>query len=136
MGIGSLVSAGMTGKQTKQAMKDQKAASADLTARMEKAQQDYLARRPEVQEERMRALRTQLGMMAPANNFLSEMSGGKYALDLQAPGQQSPVAMTPLQSQLGYQRNGGYDPTRIAELRKQGYNVEGHVPGGGKPGKK
>jgi hypothetical protein len=133
MAIGGIVSGGMNFKSNKTAQQQQRRASNDLTRRMETSQADYLARRPQAQQERAAALQTQLGLLKPANGLLGEMTGGRYALDFGAIPKQSPVSMKPLQSQLGNEWGGGYDRDTLRQLREQGYDIKGIPVGAANP---
>jgi hypothetical protein len=126
MAIGQSIAGGLAYKNSKEALKAQKEAAKDLTARMGTSKADYQARRPEAQQERERSLATQLGLLGPSNSLVNEMSGGKYSLDLGPALSQSPVSMRPVQSQLGTPgADGRYDPSTVAALRAQGYDVSG-----------
>ncbi len=100
MAIGQSISGGLAYKNSKEALKAQKEAAKDLTANMNVARGDYLARRPVAQLERERALRAQLGLLQPANSLVNEMSGGKYSLNLGPELARSPVNTQPLASQI------------------------------------
>lgn len=119
------------GVQTSHAAKDLARANNELTRRMSLAGKEYENRRPQMAADRMKALRQQLGVYNPANSMVSEMTGGRYSLDLNAPGQ-SPLGMKPTleQANRGEDRGfggAGVDPgwqqRRIDELRAQGYDT-------------
>jgi hypothetical protein len=98
MAMGSIITGTMANRRSKDAAKDAKRASADLTRRMETSSADMGAYRPEAAEARMRALRARLGIMEPLSNMTGAITGMPQA-DL-APLGQSPLAMKPLPSQL------------------------------------
>ena len=103
-----------SGISAKNARKDLSRANNDLTRRMGVAGQDYEARRPEAAEERMRALRVQLGLLEPLNGLTGQIvNGGGSALDLSAAGE-SPLSMQALPSQASpYDAKGNIDYTRL-----------------------
>ena len=68
------------------------------------ASQQYQEQRPVNSAARQEALRNMLGMYGPANEMMREMSGGKYALDLNAPAQRFP---SPYNMQLAAQQAKG-----------------------------
>lgn len=138
MAAGSIVTGSLAHAQNKWAARDTRRANAELTRRMEVGKQDYLARRPEAAQERMKALRQQLGLLGSQNKLTQEMGGGGgYGLDFGQVANESPLAMNPLQSQLkqtdatgrpvlglgGQQKplNAG----GMSALAAQGYNVPG-----------
>lgn len=126
MAIGGIVSGSLAHADNKAAAKASKQANAELTRRMEVGRQDYLARRPEAAQERMKALRAQLGLLGPQNQLMNEMGGGRYSMDFGQVANESPLAMKPLQSQLGTGINGKpQTPGGLSQLSAQGYNVPG-----------
>jgi hypothetical protein len=130
MAIGSSISGGLAYKNNRDAQKDQRKANADLTRRMEVEQANYQAYRPEAQRQRAAALQARLGLLQPANGMLSEMTGGRYALDFGALPKTSPTMpggrSKPVQSQLGEPAaGGGYDPATLRALQAQGYDIGG-----------
>lgn len=125
MAIGQSITGGLAFKGSKDALNAQKEAANQLTARMDVEKQNYLARRPQAQQERAQALRQQLSLLGPSNSLVNEMSGGKYSLNLGPEVANSPVSMKPLQSQLGPMYNGGYSQSTVNGLRAQGYDISG-----------
>lgn len=145
MAIGQITAASLAHADNKRAAKATARANADLTRRMETGRQDYLARRPEAAQERMKALRQQLGLLGPQNKLTQEMGGGDpgYALDFGQVANESPLGMKPLQSQLGTTdamgrpvlgAGGQQKPLNqggMSALAAQGYAVPGiRKPGG------
>lgn len=65
-----------------QSRKDSEAANRDLTRRMEAARQDYRQRRPEYYNQQLGAMQRIAQIYGPANQMMSEMSGGMYSPDL------------------------------------------------------
>ena len=136
--MGGIISGGMSFRTNKVAQKDAKHASNDLTRRMEGTAADYEARRPEAAQERMRALRAQLGLLGPLNDMTSQVTG-QHAMDF-GPVSESPLSMTPLESQLDPYTKGKLDYSRAGvgpgtsatdtraaleqRLMGQGYNVQ------------
>ena len=123
-----------TGVQASHAAKDQKRANNELTRRMELSRQAYQQRRPQVAQERQAALQSQLGVYNPVAGMMGEMTGGKYAPNVQALGQNYPVnprATTADISANDPQRRGvrgmGYDDiTSIRnDLSAQGFDTSG-----------
>ncbi len=142
MALGSIITGTMANRRAKDAAKESRNASRDLTRRMETSSADMGAYRPEAAEARMRALRARLGIMEPLSNMTGAVTGMPQA-DLGQLGQ-SPLAMQPLPSQLSTKGPGAEsklsaygidpkDPNAQAlleqKLRGYGYNVP---PGGGK----
>jgi hypothetical protein len=102
----------MANRRAKDAAKEAKNASRDLTRRMEMSREDMTAYRPEAAEARMRALRARLGIMEPSRNMTNAITGMPQA-DL-APLGQSPVAMKPMLSQQSVNgANGKVDATKL-----------------------
>lgn len=66
------------------------AANARLAEALGAASEQYAAQRPVQSAARQEALRNVLGLYGPANEMMREMSGGKYAMDLNAPAQRFP----------------------------------------------
>lgn len=131
MGIGQSISGGLSYKGTKKAIESQEKAAKDLTARMELAKADVLARRPQAQQERQVALSRQLGLLQPANSLVSEMGGGRYGLNLGPELAQSPVSMKPLASQAVPEGASAADRARHTRaLQQQGYDLTGFSAGG------
>jgi hypothetical protein len=138
MAAGQSIAGGLAYKNNRDAQKATAKANAELTRRMEQGRQDYLARRPQAAEERMKALRAQLGLLGPLNKLTQEMGGGgDYSLDFGQVANESPLAMTPLQSQL-YQTDAYGKPVlgpngkplpatqaALSKLAEQGYSVPG-----------
>lgn len=76
MGLaGDLSSAGTQYKITNNARKDLSKANKELTAKMTAAQGDYAALRPEAAQNRMAALKAQLGLLSPLNQLTSQITG-------------------------------------------------------------
>lgn len=117
------------GISSKNAMKMQKEANKELTARMEQARRAFEARRPQVNSEKFAALQQQLGMFNPAIGMIGEMTGGRYAPNVS--GMTNPMGMkASLQDLAG---GGVHDVedmgTRqlnqgITRLSRDGYNTD------------
>lgn len=119
------------GVQAKNAAKDLARANNELTRRMSASQREYEARRPQQAADRFRALNQQLGVYNPANSMVGEMTGGRYSLDLKAPGQNF-LSMKPTAAQAnrgddrGFSGEGvdpGWQQRNIATLQGQGYDT-------------
>lgn len=131
-----------TGITAKNASKDQARANNELTRRMELSRQAYQQRRPQVAQERQAALQSQLGVYNPVAGMMGEMTGGKYAPNVQALGQGFPVKPKATDADMTandqYRRSvsgiPGQDASVIpgvtadgieASLARQGYDVSG-----------
>lgn len=86
MAIGQSIAGGLAYKNNKDAQKQTAAASRDLTRRMETSALAYKEQRPYAAEDRMNALRAQLGLLSPLNSLTSQITGGPQ-LDLNAAAQ-------------------------------------------------
>lgn len=72
-------------KLGREAQRDTERANRDLTRRMEASRREYEALRPANSLSRQHALQNMLSLYGPANEMLGEMTGGRFALDLQQP---------------------------------------------------
>lgn len=90
-------------KDAEKGKKETAAANARLAEAMGLAGQQYQEQRPFQSAARQEALRNQLGLYGPANEMMREMSGGRYALDLNAPVERFP---SPYNMQLAAQQAG------------------------------
>lgn len=127
--MGAWIPGVIQGAQAKNAQRDLKRANADLTGNMYRAGMEYEQRRPQAAAEKMAVLRKQMGLYAPQNAMMGEMTGGKYSLNLDPIGQ-SPLQMKPTQAQAdrgndtGFAgADSGYQNQRVAELQAQGYDT-------------
>lgn len=77
-------------KANEKERKNVSAANARLAEALGIASEQYAAQRPIQAASRQEALRNVLGLYGPANEMMREMSGGKYAMDLNAPAQRFP----------------------------------------------
>lgn len=78
------------------------------------AGQQYAEQRPFRSAASQEALRNQLGLFGPANEMMREMSGGRYALDLNAPVDRYP---SPYNMQLAAQQ--AANPPPMSQIDRQ-----------------
>lgn len=95
-------------KDAERERKEVAAANERLAAALGLAGQQYAQQRPFRSAASQEALRNQLGLFSPANEMMREMSGGRYALDLNAPVERYP---SPYNMQLAAQQAANPPPT-------------------------
>lgn len=103
-------------------------ANKDLTGRMEQSRDAYAGLRPQVAAGKQQALSQLLGLFEPSNAMAREMTGGRYAMDLEPIRSNSPLSVQPAPNMLSRGYHGGQGDAfstqaDIAKAREMGYDT-------------